>query len=152
MFKPPTASTVFLHFWYLMTSLPSCQVFPGGLPALLRTLLIICIQRARIWDKVESSHHEGDSNIWADRCGGAMQGGMDREGPHPASHAEIQKTPGAGTVEKFAKHLSLQLRLIAVLAREVTLLFNTLNAAHLYTVTVAKIAAAEKYVFVSDTP
>lgn len=48
--------------------------------------------------------------------------------------------------------LSLQLGLIAVLAREVTLLFNTLNAAHLYTVTVAKIAAAEKYVFVSDTP
>lgn len=81
-----------------------------------------------------------------------MQGGMDREGPHPASHAEIQKTPGAGNVEEFAKHLSLQLSLIAVLAREVTLLFNTINAAHLYTVTVAKIAAAEKSVFVSDTP
>lgn len=46
-------------------------------------------------------YNEGDSNIWTDRCGGALQGGMDCEGSHPASHAEIQKTPGAGTFKKF---------------------------------------------------
>lgn len=85
-----------------------------------------------------------------------MQGGMDREGPHPASHAEIQKTPGAGTVEKFAKHLS-----VFTITPDSSLgtrsdcfiqHLHTLNAAHLYTVTVAKILAAEKYVFVSDIP
>lgn len=48
--------------------------------------------------------NEGDGDLWADRCGGALQGGMDREGPHPTSHAEIQKTPGTGTVQKLKIH------------------------------------------------
>lgn len=50
-------------------------------------------------------YNESDSDIWADRCGGALQGGVDCEGPHPASNTEIQKTPGTGTVHKFEMHL-----------------------------------------------
>lgn len=43
-----------------------------------------------------SCHNEGDGDIWADRCGGALQGRVDCSGSHPASHTEIQKAPGAG--------------------------------------------------------
>lgn len=40
--------------------------------------------------------NEGDGDVWADGCGGALQGRVDGSGSHPASHAEIQEAPGAG--------------------------------------------------------
>lgn len=45
-------------------------------------------------------HDEGDGHVWADGCGGALQGWMDCEGPHPASHSQIQETSGAGTLRE----------------------------------------------------
>lgn len=49
-------------------------------------------------------HNEGDSDVWADGCGGALQGWMDCEGPHPASHPQIQETSGAGTLLRDSLH------------------------------------------------
>lgn len=60
-------------------------------------------------------YNEGDSDVWADRCGGALQRGMDCEGPHPTSNTEIQKTTGAGTVHKLDLFLTVAEKIIVIL-------------------------------------
>lgn len=92
--KPPTI-IFYIFFFIVVTS--TCLFDRVFLETSCITPVASTSRGARRLGWSGRCRNEGDRDIWADRCGGALQGGLDREGPHPASHAEIQKTPGAGT-------------------------------------------------------